>query len=155
MAQIAQDQAQGGVVGGYEPEHPPTAIPKFERQCKRFREHNPKSFEGSPDPKDVERWLQGMEKIFRVMRCSDQDKVELASDKLEGSGTFVGRLLQPDGSYPNCNYVGIIQGAVSITPHSSTIKIHTLYYSSHYCHINLESIYTFSFKAVEEIKIDN
>ena len=32
----------------------------------------------------VEKWLQSLEKIFRVMRCAEEDKVVLATYKLVG-----------------------------------------------------------------------
>ena len=48
-----------------------------------FRKNDPPSFRGEHDPRVAVEWLQGMEKIFRVMRCTDQQKVDYATYMLQ------------------------------------------------------------------------
>ncbi|XP_061367197.1 uncharacterized protein LOC133310304 [Gastrolobium bilobum] len=55
-----------------------------ERRLISFRKHKPPSFLGSKDPKVVTTWLQGMEKIFQVMRCQDPQRLRYSVYMLEG-----------------------------------------------------------------------
>jgi hypothetical protein len=50
----------------------------------KSKSHDPPAFLGDLDPMAVERWLQHMERIFRVMRCTDPQKMDLATYKLHG-----------------------------------------------------------------------
>ena len=47
--------------------------------CKR----DPPSFHGNYDPMAAERWVKHLEKIFRAMQCTDEQKVIFAAYKLE------------------------------------------------------------------------
>ena len=53
-----------------------------EDRYKKFKAHDPPAFMGDGDPMVAERWLQRLEAIFRVMECTDADKVALAVYKL-------------------------------------------------------------------------
>lgn len=53
-----------------------------ERRLDRFLRSNPPRFKGRYDPDGAQNWLQGIEKIFRVMECTDEQKVRLASHML-------------------------------------------------------------------------
>ncbi|XP_061362602.1 uncharacterized protein LOC133306316, partial [Gastrolobium bilobum] len=55
-----------------------------ERRLISFRKHKPPTFLGSKDPKVVTTWLQGMDKIFQVMRCRDPQKFRYSVYMLEG-----------------------------------------------------------------------
>ncbi|XP_061366867.1 uncharacterized protein LOC133310002 [Gastrolobium bilobum] len=55
-----------------------------ERRLMAFRKHKPPSFSGGYDPLVAEKWLQSMEKIFRVMRCPDAVKLVYSVYMLEG-----------------------------------------------------------------------
>ncbi|MQM02045.1 hypothetical protein Taro_034802 [Colocasia esculenta] len=44
---------------------------------------NPHTFNGTPDPDEAENWVKVMERIFRVMQCSEQEKVLLATFQLD------------------------------------------------------------------------
>ncbi|MQL99959.1 hypothetical protein Taro_032683 [Colocasia esculenta] len=50
---------------------------------KRFKRMIPPSFKGESDPLMAESWLRETEKIFRVIRCPDEDKVTLATNMLQ------------------------------------------------------------------------
>ncbi|MQL71089.1 hypothetical protein Taro_003414, partial [Colocasia esculenta] len=45
----------------------------------RFKRMTPPSFKGESDPLMAESWLRETEKIFRAIRCPDEDKVTLAT----------------------------------------------------------------------------
>ncbi|MCI65440.1 cellular nucleic acid-binding protein, partial [Trifolium medium] len=37
----------------------------------RFMNNNPPIFEGGYDPEGAQKWLEGVERIFKAMRCQD------------------------------------------------------------------------------------
>ncbi|MQM13682.1 hypothetical protein Taro_046608, partial [Colocasia esculenta] len=45
----------------------------------RFKRMLPPSFKGESDPLLAESWMREIEKIFRAIRCADEDKVTLAT----------------------------------------------------------------------------
>ncbi|MQL75344.1 hypothetical protein Taro_007722, partial [Colocasia esculenta] len=49
----------------------------------RFNRMTPPSFKGESDPLMAESWLRETEKIFRAIRCPDEDKVTLATYMLQ------------------------------------------------------------------------
>ncbi|MQL73529.1 hypothetical protein Taro_005875, partial [Colocasia esculenta] len=49
----------------------------------RFKRMLPPSFKGESDPLLAESWMRGIEKIFRAIRCADEDKVTLATYMLQ------------------------------------------------------------------------
>jgi hypothetical protein len=49
-----------------------------------FRKQNPPTFAGATDPMVAENWLLKMEKLLRVLHCTDSQKVEYATFTLEG-----------------------------------------------------------------------
>ncbi|MQL78603.1 hypothetical protein Taro_011050 [Colocasia esculenta] len=49
----------------------------------RFMRMLPPSFKGESDPLLAESWMREIEKIFRVIRCADEDKVTLATYMLQ------------------------------------------------------------------------
>lgn len=74
------------------------------RDLNRFQRNNAPTFKGRYDPKGAHSWLQGIEKIFRVMACLDAQQVSFgthmlseeveywlnnASYRLEASGTTI------------------------------------------------------------------
>ena len=50
----------------------------------------PPSFKGESDPLLAESWMREIEKIFRAIRCADEDKVTLATYMLQVCVDFVG-----------------------------------------------------------------
>ncbi|GKV51438.1 hypothetical protein SLEP1_g58096 [Rubroshorea leprosula] len=51
---------------------------------KQFQNTNPPSFKGVPDPDVAESWVKKLEKMFKLLKCTDGQKVELAVFPLEG-----------------------------------------------------------------------
>ncbi|MQM19228.1 hypothetical protein Taro_052225 [Colocasia esculenta] len=49
----------------------------------RFKRMLPPSFKGESDPLLSESWMREIEKIFRAVRCADEDKVTLATYMLQ------------------------------------------------------------------------
>ncbi|MQM20679.1 hypothetical protein Taro_053703 [Colocasia esculenta] len=49
----------------------------------RFKRVLPPSFKGESDPLLAESWMREIEKIFRAVRCTDEDKVTLATYMLQ------------------------------------------------------------------------
>ncbi|MQM05712.1 hypothetical protein Taro_038527 [Colocasia esculenta] len=49
----------------------------------RFKRILPPSFKGESDPLLAESWMREIEKIFRAIRCADEDKVTLATYMLQ------------------------------------------------------------------------
>ena len=50
----------------------------------RFHKQKPRTFNSATTPVEAEDWISHLEKIFRVLGCSDRIRVELATYKLEG-----------------------------------------------------------------------
>ncbi|MQM21398.1 hypothetical protein Taro_054439, partial [Colocasia esculenta] len=49
----------------------------------RFRRMTPPFFKGESDPILAESWLREMEKIFRAIRCADEERLTLATYMLQ------------------------------------------------------------------------
>ncbi|MQL73230.1 hypothetical protein Taro_005577 [Colocasia esculenta] len=49
----------------------------------RFKRMSPLSFKGESDPLLAESWMREIEKIFRAIRCAEDDKVTLATYMLQ------------------------------------------------------------------------
>ena len=49
----------------------------------RFRRMAPPSFKGESQPLIAESWLREIEKIFRAIRCTEEDKASLATYMLQ------------------------------------------------------------------------
>ena len=58
------------------------------KHLRDFRKYNPKTFDGSMDnPSKAQMWLISIEKIFRYMKCPEDQKVQCAVFFLEDRGT--------------------------------------------------------------------
>ncbi|XP_061351087.1 uncharacterized protein LOC133296154 [Gastrolobium bilobum] len=53
-----------------------------------FRKHQPPSFLGEYDPDAAAKWLRDLTKIFRVMECSDSQRVNFATYMLQGNADW-------------------------------------------------------------------
>lgn len=51
---------------------------------RQFQNMNPPSFKGAPEPAMAETWVKKLEKVFKILKCTDQQKVQLAVYMLEG-----------------------------------------------------------------------
>ncbi|MQL92719.1 hypothetical protein Taro_025348 [Colocasia esculenta] len=49
----------------------------------RFKRMAPPSFKGESQPLLAESWMREIEKIFRAIRCAEEDKVSLATYMLQ------------------------------------------------------------------------
>ena len=59
-----------------------------ERRLDRFLRNNPPTFKGRFDPEGAQTWVQGIERIFRAMVTSDDQKVRLATHMLAKEAEF-------------------------------------------------------------------
>ncbi|KAK2359561.1 hypothetical protein QL285_084922 [Trifolium repens] len=55
-----------------------------EQRLDRFRRNNPPTFKGMHDPEGAQDWMQEIERIFRAMVCTDEQKVRLETHMLVG-----------------------------------------------------------------------
>ena len=55
----------------------------------RFKRMLPPSFKGENDPLLAESWMREIEKIFRAVRCADDDNVTLATYMLQVCVSFI------------------------------------------------------------------
>jgi hypothetical protein len=53
-----------------------------EMKLDRFMRNNPMTFKGRHDPEGAQCWLESIERIFRVMACTNAQKVMLATHML-------------------------------------------------------------------------
>ena len=58
--------------------------PKRENTIERVRSLGAENFSGTTEPADAESWLTRVERIFDVMRCTDDERVSFATFLLEG-----------------------------------------------------------------------
>ena len=73
LAQVIAQNTQNNQNGGAPDEF--CALGKFQR-------NNPLTFKGSHDPESAQAWLKVTEKIFRVMACTDAQKVHFGTHML-------------------------------------------------------------------------
>jgi len=76
MAQVLARANEQAAVGHCDPRE------AEERRLDRFLRNNPPTFKGRFDPEGAQSWVQGMERIFRAMVTSDDQKVMLATHML-------------------------------------------------------------------------
>ena len=51
---------------------------------RQFQNLHPPSFRGATNPATAEAWIQKLEKMFKILKCIDAQKVELSAYMLEG-----------------------------------------------------------------------
>lgn len=62
-------------------------VPEF-NGLPEFRKANPPKFHGGYGPEAAELWLKEIEKIFRTMRCTNNQKLTFATYVLEGEAEY-------------------------------------------------------------------
>ncbi|KAF7142831.1 hypothetical protein RHSIM_Rhsim05G0110500 [Rhododendron simsii] len=79
------------------PPPPPPMIPiqGGEPNVKEFLKLKPPTFIGGMDAKIVKSWISALEKIFKVMRRTDQQKVALAVYQLQGKAEHWWEIIEP------------------------------------------------------------
>ena len=60
----------------------------------QFLRLSPSSFKGESDPKKANLWIVEVEKKFRVMRCPEEEKVNLATYMFQGHVEYWWQALQ-------------------------------------------------------------
>ncbi|MQL94303.1 hypothetical protein Taro_026955 [Colocasia esculenta] len=80
QAQLEAQQAQAQVPVPQTQDHGGPSI------MERFKRMSPPSFKGERDPLLAESWLREIEKIFRTIRCADDDRVTLVTYMLQDQG---------------------------------------------------------------------
>ena len=55
----------------------------------RFKRMDPPSFKGESQPLLAESWIREIKKIFRAIRCVEDDKVSLATYMLQVCVSFI------------------------------------------------------------------
>lgn len=51
---------------------------------KKYDEHKGKEFLGTADSNEAEEWIRATERIFMIMRCTDEEKLLLAGFSMNG-----------------------------------------------------------------------
>ena len=54
------------------------------RYLEKFQMNTPPTFKGRYDPDGAQEWLKAIEKIFRVMNCTEEQKVRFGTHMLAG-----------------------------------------------------------------------
>ncbi|MQM08166.1 hypothetical protein Taro_041021 [Colocasia esculenta] len=67
----------------------PGAWPWWSVHMERFKRMAPPSFKGESQPLLAESWMREVEKIFRAIRCAEEDKVSLATYILQVLRVYV------------------------------------------------------------------
>ncbi|GFZ15671.1 hypothetical protein Acr_25g0000800 [Actinidia rufa] len=62
---------------------------------KQFQQLRPPTFYGTPDPMVAESWLLGIERVFEVLPCTDEQKVVFATFMFEGAALIWWQLKKP------------------------------------------------------------
>ncbi|GFS46043.1 hypothetical protein Acr_00g0099810 [Actinidia rufa] len=62
---------------------------------KQFQQLRPPTFYGTPDPMAAESWLLGIERVFEVLPCTDEQKVVFATFTFEGAALIWWQLKKP------------------------------------------------------------
>ncbi|GFS40855.1 hypothetical protein Acr_00g0070890 [Actinidia rufa] len=74
-------------------------MPKIEvmnrTTIKQFQQLNPPTFLGTPNPMAAESWLIGIERVFEVLPCTDDQKVIFATFTFEGAALVWWQLTKP------------------------------------------------------------
>ncbi|XP_048128974.1 uncharacterized protein LOC115756291 [Rhodamnia argentea] len=77
---------------------------KVQKMVEQFIKLKPPQFTGSGDPKATTQWIEGLEKVFNLFRCSNEDKVVPAVYQLEGNAITWWRAVKqrifPEGTVP-------------------------------------------------------
>ncbi|XP_030547685.2 uncharacterized protein LOC115753277 [Rhodamnia argentea] len=79
MAQQAQQQVAVNADGGER---------RTQGLVEQFLKLKPSKFIGTGKPEEAERWINEMEKIFRLLNCTDIDKMTPAKYRMDGNAMY-------------------------------------------------------------------
>jgi len=51
---------------------------------REYNRHHPPEFNGEGEPQEAKRWIKQMEKIFRMVECTEEDKLVFATNQFRG-----------------------------------------------------------------------
>ncbi|GFS39319.1 hypothetical protein Acr_00g0062280 [Actinidia rufa] len=81
------------------PQQPAIPVPEAgampRTTIKQFQQLKPPTFSGTPDPMVAESWLLGIERVFEVLPCTDEQKVVFATFMFEGAALIWWQLKKP------------------------------------------------------------
>ncbi|GFY95307.1 hypothetical protein Acr_10g0006920 [Actinidia rufa] len=81
------------------PQQPAIPVPEAgampRTTIKQFQQLKPPTFYGMPDPMAVESWLLGIERVFEVLPCTNEQKVVFATFMFEGAALIWWQLKKP------------------------------------------------------------
>ncbi|GFS42569.1 hypothetical protein Acr_00g0080620 [Actinidia rufa] len=78
---------------------------------KQFQQLRPPTFYGMPDPMAAESWLLGIERVFEVLPCTDEQKVVFATFMFEGAALIWWQLKKPLGAIVQGNMIVVVYNA--------------------------------------------
>ena len=61
----------------------------------QFQQLKPPTFHRTPDPMAIESWLLGIERVFKVLSCTEEQKVIFATSTFEGATLVWWQLKKP------------------------------------------------------------
>ncbi|KAL1549165.1 hypothetical protein AAHA92_17299 [Salvia divinorum] len=86
----SENEASNATENSVGPERQPPPPPQLpDRNIeKEFREEHPPVFDGMGDPAKAEAWIRAMERIFKFLRCTDQEHLSCVTYQVTGSAEF-------------------------------------------------------------------
>ncbi|XP_022850735.1 uncharacterized protein LOC111372597 [Olea europaea var. sylvestris] len=66
----------------------PITLPTHALVVELFQRHKPPTFDGAPGPRVIEGWLRKLERIFRLINCTDAQKVQCAEFMFIGDESY-------------------------------------------------------------------
>ncbi|KAL3729693.1 hypothetical protein ACJRO7_026776 [Eucalyptus globulus] len=88
MEDILQELANIGNLMKRQAQQQPGAERRIQGLAEQFLKLKPPKFNGMGSPKEVEQWIDGMERIFWLLDCNEAEKITLAEYQLEGNAKF-------------------------------------------------------------------
>ena len=83
LAQVVQDAHSNTA------DQPAAQVPRAEAvvqtTIRQFQQLRPPTFKGTPDPMAAESWLLGIERVFEMLPCTDEQKVAFGAFTFEGA----------------------------------------------------------------------
>ena len=99
------------------PPAPPVNPPKEDKLADRIARHNPKTYDESYDPVELEEWIKSMEKIFGVIEVTEEKKVTIETFYLTREveiwwNTVKDQLVGPDLTWNK--YLGELRAPITV-----------------------------------------
>ncbi|KAL1534042.1 hypothetical protein AAHA92_31446 [Salvia divinorum] len=85
---------------------------------KEFRKEHPPVFDGMGDPAKAEAWIRAMERIFKFLRCTDQERLSCENFKEEVYDKYIPRSYRKAKEVEFCN---LKQGRMTVTEYDRVL----------------------------------